>query len=108
MGGGWGGAALPARPVSRQRREKLGVEGGRSSPRQTAMFNIAVWLPSAKPTRPPTLGNLCRQNLHTRTLRSPLRAVSTTEKRAMSQVFQRSPGCGSASGNGASIASRRA
>ena len=39
--GGGGGAALPARPVSRQRREKLGVEGGRSSPRQTAMFNIA-------------------------------------------------------------------
>ena len=39
---GGGGAALPARPVSRQRREKLGVEGGRSSPRQTAMFNI-VW-----------------------------------------------------------------
>ena len=29
-------------------------------------------------------------------------------KRAMSQVFQRSLGCGSASGNGASIASRRA
>ena len=32
----------------------------------------------------------------------------TTGKTAMSEVFQRRPGCGPASGNGTSIASRRA
>ena len=40
-------------------------------------------------TRPPTVGTLGRQNRHTRILRSPLHAVSTTGKKAMSQGFQR-------------------
>ena len=71
-----------------------GVRGGRA-PRQPlpgtreAWPQRVGWLPSAKHTRRPTLGNLGRQHLHTRTLRSPLHAVSTTGKEAMSQGFQR-------------------
>ena len=51
-------------------------------------------------TRPPPVGTLGRQNRHTRILRSPPYAVSTTGKKAMSQVFQRRArgGLGSASG----------
>ena len=51
---------------------------------------------AAKP-RPPTRGNLARQNLHTRTLRNPLRAVSTPGKKGLSSAFQRGLGRGSAS-----------
>ena len=58
------------------------------------------WLPSAKPSRRPMLGNPGRQNLHTRTLRSPLHAMSTKGGEAMSQELQRRTraGPGSASG----------
>ena len=58
------------------------------------------WLPSAKPTRPPTPGTLGRQYRHTRTLTRPFQAVSTTAEEAMSLEFQRrtSGGTGSASG----------
>ena len=59
------------------------------------------------PNTPWALATPGRQNLHTRTLRRPIRALSTTGKQAKSQAFQRGPGGGSASANRASIASRR-
>ena len=62
------------------------------------------WLPRLSvPDTPLALATLGRQNLHTRTLRSPIRAVSTTGKTAMSEAFQRHPEGGSNSASGTSI-----
>ena len=66
------------------------------------------WLPSAKPSRPPTLGTLGRQNRHTPTLTSPPYAVSTTGKTAMSPEFQRRTRAGPGSASGRPICSPRA
>ena len=83
-----------------------GSKGERSGP--LARPNVAHWVDwlsrGNRQTRPLALGTLCRQNLHARTLRSPIRAVSTTGNTGLSQVFQRSSRGGSASGNGAPIA----
>ena len=62
VGSKGGAAAAP-----RQRCEELGVEGGRRAPLPDRSVQHCVgWLWSARPARPPTLGNLGRQNLHTR------------------------------------------
>ena len=83
-----------------------GVRGG-TAPRQPLPGTREAWPQRvgwlsrrSGQTRPPTLGTLGRQNLHTRTLRSPLHAVSTTESEAMSQEFPPGTrgGSGSASG----------
>ena len=88
------------RSLPRQRRGKLGVQRGAQRPLgQTAMFNIA-WAGLSGQTRPPPRRNLGRQNRHTLTVRGPIRAVSTTGKKAMSQVFQRRIRAGPGSANG--------
>ena len=83
-----------------------GVRGGRA-PRQPLPGTREAWPQRvgwlsrrSGQTRPPTVGTLGRQNRHTRILRSPPYAVSTTGKEAMSQGFQRRTrgGPGSASG----------
>ena len=70
---------------------RWGVRGG-TAPRQPlpgtreAWPQRVGWLPCAKQTRPPTLGNLCRENPHTRTVRSLLHAVSTRGKHRISEA----------------------
>ena len=81
------GASSPPQPARCRREDSVaasgvpprGIEGG-TAPRwplpriRKAWPQRVGWLWSAKPTRPPTLGNLGRQHLHTRTLRSPLQS----------------------------------
>ena len=77
--GVWGGGA-PRRTLPRgAAREAGGSKGGAASPCQTAVFNTAwAGLRTLKGVRqPPAPGILGRRNLHTRTRRSPIPAVST-------------------------------
>ena len=83
-------AGAVRQPVDfRRERGPVGGRGG-GAPRQAlpgtreAWPQRVGWLPCAKQTRPPTLGNLCRENPHTRTVRSLLHAVSTRGKHRMS------------------------
>ena len=82
-----------------------GFKGGAASPWPDRNVSHCVgWLPRLSvPDTPRALATLGRQNLHTRTLRSPIRAVSTTGKTAMSEAFQRHPEGGSNSASGTSI-----
>ena len=102
-----------SRPAPRMCRCRWGGQRGHSPPpaplgTREAWPQRVGWLPCAKQTRPPTLGNLCRENLHTRTLRSLLHAVSTRGKQRISQEFRLSPRAGPSPANGSSTCSRRA
>ena len=85
--GGNGGDA-PARAIHRSA-GLLGFEGAESLASPWVIPRVGWLSRRSGQTRPPTLGTLGRQNRHTRILRSPPYAVSTTGKEAMSQGFQR-------------------
>ncbi len=91
-----------------------GVRGG-TAPRQPLPGTREAWPQRvgwlsrrSGQTRPPTVGTLGRKNLHTRILRSPPYAVSTTGKKAISQEFQPGPRGGPGSASGRPICSGRA
>ena len=96
-------------------RGRPGDRRGRSHPRQLLPGTREAWPQRVSwlsrrsgQTRPPTVGTLGRQNRHTRILRSPVWAVSTTGNQPISQEFQPGPRGGSGSANGRQICSRRA